>query len=395
MMMKVDAAVELHRHLMAAADELSGDAAVVTDLVDEASGLLGQTLADVGHDIRRLAGRMRSIADDLDDRIRLVALGGPDMNAGLAALEHLRDHFKLIETRGDPRRADGKLSRRDLEWARTELAGPPGDAAAWLLANRDFFDKVETAKYNRRYLDRPHEGVFHHEESDEDGLMSLEDIDAFVTKSTAWTTLLPHLAAIDGAASGGAGGGKGAAAGSGGGEGAADGVLSREDFEALMAGYRLPPDVDRAVKQVLDDRAYHRPGGGGVVSLGTALDLLSFVPVVGDLVDAGRSLYYVLNGDYVTAAIFALGLAPIPGLSGSGLRHSVRVVESITNAAMGGGSRAGMTKAKQEVITDTMQTWRANEAADFVLEKTGEDEGWLGEMNQVISSRMSKQFMLR
>lgn len=391
-MMKVDAAVELHRHLMAAADELSADSAVVTDLVDEASGLLGQTLANVGHDIKRLAGRMRSIADDLDDRIRLVALGGPDMNAGLAALEHLRNHFKLIETRGDPSRADGKLSRRDLEWARSEVPGPAGDAAAWLLANRDFFDKVETAKYNRRYLDRSYEGVFHHDEANEDGLMSLEDIDAFVTKSTAWTALLPHLAAIDGAASGG---GKGAAGGSGDGEGGTDGVLSREDFEALMAGYRLPPDVDRAVKQVLADRAYHRPDGGGVVSLGTALDLLSFVPVVGDLVDAGRSLYYVLNGDYVTAAIFALGLAPIPGLSGSGLRHSVRVVESITGAALGGGSKAGMAKAKQEVITDTMQTWRANEAADFVLEKTGEDEGWLGELNQVISSRMSKQFMLR
>lgn len=391
MMMKVGAAVELHRHLMATADELSADSAVVTDLVDEASGLLGQTLANIGHDIKRLAGRMRSIADDLDDRIRLVALGGPDMNAGLAALEHLRDHFKLIETRGDPSRADGKLSRRDLEWARWELPGPAGEAAAWLLANRDFFDKVETAKYNRRYMDRPYEGVFHHDEAHEDGLMSLEDIDAFVTKSTAWTALLPHLAAIDGAS----GSGKGAAGGSESGEDGTDGVLSREDFEALMAGYQLPPDVDRAVKQVLADRAYRRPGGGGVVSLGTALDLLSFVPVVGDLVDAGRALYYVLNGDYVTAAIFALGLAPIPGLSGSGLRHSVRVVESITDAALGGGGKAGMVKAKQEVITDTMQTWRANEAADFMLEKTGEDEGWLGEMNQVISSRMSKQFMLR
>ena len=391
MMMKVGAAVELHRHLMAAADELSADSAVVTDLVDEASGLLGQTLANVGHDIKRLARRMRSLADDLDDRIRLVALGGPDMNAGLAALEHLRDHFKLIETRGDPSRADGKLSRRDLEWARGELPGPAGDAAAWLLANRDFFDKVETAKYNRRYMDRPYEGVFHHDEANEDGLMSLEDIDAFVTKSTAWTALLPHLAAIDGAS----GNGKGAAGGSESGEDGTDGVLSREDFEALLAGYQLPPDVDRAVKQVLADRAYRRPGGGGVVSLGTALDLLSFVPVVGDLVDAGRALYYVLNGDYVTAAIFALGLAPIPGLSGSGLRHSVRVVESITDAALGGGGKAGMAKAKQEVITDTMQTWRANEAADFMLEKTGEDEGWLGEMNQVISSRMSKQFMLR
>lgn len=381
MMMKVDAATELHRHLMAAADDLSADSAVITDLMGEASTLLNQTLADVGHDVRRLAGRLRTIADDLDDRVRLVALGGPDMNAGLAALEHLREHFKLIECRGDPSRADGKLSRRDLEWARGKLPGPAGDAAAWLLANRGFFDRVETAKHNRRYMNRPYDGVFDHDEADEDGLMSLEDIDAFVTKSTAWTTLLPHLAAIDGAASGG-------------GEGAADGVLSREDFEALMAGYQLPPDVDRAVKQVLDDRAYHQPGGG-TVGLGTALDLLSFVPVVGDLVDAGRALYYVLNGDYVTAGIFALGLAPIPGLSGSGLRHSVRMVENIADAAMGGGRQAGAARAKKEFITDTMQTWRANEAADFVLEKTGEDEGWLGEINQVISSRMSKQFMLR
>ena len=382
MMMKVDAATELHRHLMAAADDLSADSAVITDLMGEASALLNQTLADVGHDVRRLAGRLRTIADDLDDRVRLVALGGPDMNAGLAALEHLREHFKLIECRGDPSRADGKLSRRDLEWARGKLPGPAGDAAAWLLANRGFFDRVETAKHNRRYMNRPYDGVFDHDEADEDGLMSLEDIDAFVTKSTAWTTLLPHLAAIDGAASGG-------------GEGAADGVLSREDFEALMAGYHLPPDVDRAVKQVLDDRAYHQPGGGAAVGLATALDLLSFVPVVGDLVDAGRALYYVLNGDYVTAGIFALGLAPIPGLSGSGLRHSVRMVENIADAAMGGGRQAGAARAKKEFITDTMQTWRANEAADFVLEKTGEDEGWLGEINQVISSRMSKQFMLR
>ena len=382
-MMKVDAAVELHRHLLVAADDLSADSASVTDLLTEASGLLGQPLADIGHDVKRLAGRLRTIADDLDDRIRLVGLGGPDMNAGLAALERLRDHFKLIETRGDPGRADGKLSRRDLEWARTELAGPAGDAAAWLLAHEDFFHRVETAKYNRSYLDRSYEGVFHHDETDEDGLMSLDDIDAFVTKSTAWTALLPHLAAIDGA-------------GAGGGDGAADGVLSREDFEALVAGYHLPPDVDRAVRQVIDDGAYHRNGNGsGAVGLGTALDVLSFVPVVGDLVDAGRALYYTLNGDYVTAAIFALGLVPIPGLSGSGLRHSVRVVEGIADAAMSGGRKAGVSRAKKELITDTMRTWRANEAADFVLEKTGENEGFLGEMNQVISSRMHKQFMLR
>ena len=332
LLMNVTSSVELHKHLTTAADYLTADAIALYDLLAESAALLEDPVTDADTEVHGAADTLKAIASDLIDRVRLITLGGSDMNAGLAALEHLRNHFQLIETQGVPCETDGRLSRRDLEWARDEMTGSARTAATWLLAHSDFFDKVETAKGNDSYLAGGYERDFHHDDSDSDGLLSLEDIDAFVTKATAWATLLPLLGLIDTAAEGGA----------------PDSVLSREDFKAFLAGYKLSPNLVRAVDQVLDDRAHNRPEPLVNLNLNLLLDAVSFVPVIGDLVDMGRALYYTINGDYLSAAIYALGMVPIPGLSGSGARQTVTVSKKVFDAARTGGRRAATATAVKQ-----------------------------------------------
>ena len=58
---------------------------------------------------------------------------------------------------------------------------------------------LDTARNNRDYLSDPTEGF---SASGGDGRISLDDLDAFEAKMSAYTTLLPYLAAIDTAAQG-------------------------------------------------------------------------------------------------------------------------------------------------------------------------------------------------
>ena len=153
--------------------------------------------------------------------------------------------------------------------------------------------------HNNDYLDRAYEGEFAFDPDDIDGLMSRDDIDAFLDKTAAWSALLPHLAAID-AVQGGA----------------PDGVMSRRDFELFLSDYDLSAEDADAVRQVLDDRAYHT--AGGILGLGTILDGLSFVPVVGDILDGARAIYYVVHRDFATASLFCSG--PDPATGGCHLR---------------------------------------------------------------------------
>ena len=284
----------------------------------------------------------------------MVLAGGPEMNEGLGALERIREHFTMIESRGDPDEADGLLSRRDLRWAVHSADSATAAAAGWLLDHDRFFDQVETAKHNNDYLSRVHQGEFAFDPNDRDGLMSRDDIDAFLDKTAAWSALLPHAGAIDAA-----------------GSGAPDGFMSRADFEAFLADYNLTEEEANAVQKVLDDRAYHTSGGG--IGMVNVLDVASFVPVIGDLIDGARSIYYTLHGDWGTASLFALGLLPLPGLSSSGLRGAKKVVDRVTEVARMAGSKEASKEAARLAVKGTAANYAAHEGAQQASGTLGGD----------------------
>ena len=342
--MDTSQATELRQRMEAAADDLDGDAQALTEPLAEASTLLGSPVPEVVGGVRRVADELRSHAVDLSERTRMVLAGGPEMNAGLGALERLREHFTMIESRGDPDRADGLLSRRDLRWAVHSADSDTAAAANWLLENGHFFDQVETAKHNDDYFDRAHEGEFAFDPDDRDGLMSLDDIDAFLGKTAARSALLPHMAKIDAADSG-----------------VPDGVMTRRELELFLSDYNLSEEEADAVRRVLDDRAYHAAAGG--VGLGAILDVVSFVPVIGDVLDGARAIYYVLHGDYSTASLFALGLVPLPGLSSSGVRGAVKVVRTVADSVRTGGTRAAFRDGGQLAMKGTAANYTAFEGA--------------------------------
>ena len=344
MALNIPRATELRQRMETAADDLDWDAQALEGPLAEAASLLGSPLPDIGGGARRVAGELRDSALDLQERTRMVLAGGPEMNEGLGALERIREHFTMIESRGNPDEADGLLSRRDLRWAVHSADSATAAAAGWLLDHDLFFDQVETAKHNNDYLDRVHQGEFAFDPNDRDGLMSRDDIDAFLDKTAAWSALLPHAATIDAA-----------------GSGAPDGSLSRADFEAFLSDYNLTADEANAVRQVLDDRAYHTTGGG--IGLGGVLDAVSFVPVIGDIVDGARSIYYTLHGDFDTATLFALGLIPLPGLSSSGLRGAMKVVDRVTKVARMVGSKEASKEAARLAMKGTAANYAAYEGA--------------------------------
>ncbi len=347
-------AVELRQRMEVAAQDLDQDAQALVGPLAEASSLLGGPVPDVPTGVRRVAGELRDSALDLQERTRVVLAGGSEMNEGLAALERIRAHFAMIESRGDPDRADGLLSRRDLRWAVHAADSATAEAAAWLLDHDRFFDQVETAKHNDDYLDAAYEGEFAFDPDDRDGLMSRDDIDAFLDKTAAWSALLPQVATIDAV----------------GGE-APDGFMSRRDFEVFLSDYNLSPEEAGAVQQVLDDRAYHSSGDG--IGLGGALEVVSFVPVIGDVVDGARALYYAVNRDYQTASLFALGLVPLPGLSSSGLRGAKKVVDRVASTFRSRGTRAAAQEGGQLAMKGTAANYAAYEGTKQAAGAFGSD----------------------
>ena len=366
-------AVELQQRMEAAAQDLDQDAQALVGPLAEASSLLGGPLPDVPTGVRRVAGELRDSASDLRERTRIVLAGGPEMNEGLAALERIRVHFTTIESRGDPDRGDGLLSRRDLRWAVHSADSATAEAAAWLLDHDHFFDQVETAKHNDEYLDEAYMGEFAFDPDDRDGLMSRDDIDAFLDKTAAWSALLPHVASIDAADTG-----------------APDGLMSRRDFEVFVSDYNLSPEEASAVQQVLDDRAYQSKGSG--ISLGAFAAGLSFVPVVGDIVDGARAIYYAVNRDWDSASLFALGLVPLPGLSSSGVRGALKVVDRVATTFRKSGTRAATQEAGQLAMKGTAANYAAHEGTKRTVGTLGADIDVDESVDYVLEDVMGPRF---
>ena len=380
MLMDAVRAVELRQRTDTAAEELERDAQALIVPMAEAASLLGAPVPDVPGNVRSAAAELRDLSEDLTRRTALVLAGGSEMNEGLGALERIRKHFTMIESRGDPQRADGLLSRRDLVWASHSSDPEVAEAAEWMLSHDGFFDRVETAKHNDDYLKNPYSGEFAFDPEDRDGLMSLDDIDSFVDKATAWAQIMPHVATVDTVKTY-----------------TADGFLSREDFEAFLADYNLTDAEMDAVRQVLDDGAYHTHDSA--IGFGTLLDVMSFVPVVGDVIDGARAIYYTLHRDYETAALFALGIVPLPGLTGSGVRGAKKMVEHVVDVARKSGAKAAVKEGTRLTVKGTAANYAAYESTRQVsgaFDRTVElDESIEYVVEDVLGEHMQERFGTR
>ena len=311
LLLDVDAATELHQAMSGVAADLDGDRTAVRATLVEVDRLVASVTDDPDPWLRDLSETLREEAADLARRLRMVVFGGPEINAGLLAFDHVRQHFSTIDNRGgEAGERDGVVSRGDLEWAVEHLDADTAAAAQWLLDHEDFFRTVETARDNDEYLAA---GASEFGGGgDGDGKLSLADVNAYVTKLDTWATLLPYMPTIDIAAKGGD----------------HDAVMSREDFEAFLADYELPPEVRAAAQRVLDDGAYHDTGGG-LVSWGTLVDVASFIPVVGDFIDGAMALYYLSQGRWSEAAMSGIGLLPVPGVTGGSARAANAAADRI------------------------------------------------------------------
>jgi hypothetical protein len=63
-----------------------------------------------------------------------------------------------------------------------------------------------------------------------------------------------------------------------------------------------------------------------------ALDLLGFVPVVGEAADGLNALLYELEGDHLNAAFSAISLAPVAGdAAAKGFKYTLRYADEVAN----------------------------------------------------------------
>ena len=96
--------------------------------------------------------------------------------------------------------------------------------------------------------------------------------------------------------------------------------------------------------------------------------MLSFVPVIGDIVDGGRSIHHALHGDWHSAGVYALGLVPLPGLSGSGVKAAVTVVKSAARSVKKSGYKKASGEVGKVLYKGTSYNWTANTAADAITQ---------------------------
>jgi hypothetical protein len=300
--MDAEAAFELAIDYQAAADEIDLRRQRWAAVVEEVGYWLGGEQYPVGLSLGGIAQQLRIDSVDISKRAQMILLGPEGLNLALWAIQVLRD---TPEAWG----GDHLVSREDLEGFVTRT-DELGEAARILLTNRSLLTMVDTARNNRDYLADPTEGF---SASGGDGRISLDDLDAFEAKMSAYTTLLPYLAAIDTAAQGD--------------PTKADRFLSKADFEAIAADASLPPEVREAAAAVIAHGAYHRKDGFGWDDVGFwAMEAAGVLPVVGEIVDTTRALYALSQGDWRSALMFA-GRVAMPLGSGKTLMAARALVE--------------------------------------------------------------------
>ena len=353
--MDAEAAFGLAIDYLAAADEIDLRRRRWAAVVDEVDYWLGGEQYPVEQSLGGIAQQLRIDSGDISQRAQMILLGPEGLNLALWAIEILRN---TPEAWG----GDHIMSRGDLEGFVTRT-DELGEAARILLTNRSLLTMLDTAKNNRDYLADPTEG-FHARGGD--GRISFDDLDAFEAKMSAYTTLLPYLAAIDTAAQGD--------------PTKADRYLSQADFEAIAADESLPPEVREAAAAVIAHGSYHRKDGFGWNDVGFwAMEAAGGLPVVGEIVDTTRALYALSQGDWRSALMFA-GRVAMPLGSGKTLSAARALVEmgrrrafkemqyyTITQSAQKAKKKVGNAARKKATnkAKETYQDWREDAPAGY------------------------------
>ncbi|WP_419919081.1 hypothetical protein [Candidatus Poriferisocius sp.] len=353
--MDAEAAMGLAIDYLVAADELDRRRQRWGAVVDEVDYWLGESQYPVWQALDGISRQLRADSEDISRRAQMILLGPESLNLALWAIEVLR---RTPDVWGD----DDIVSRRNLESFVTR-PDELGEAARILITNRSLFTMLDTAKNNRDYLSDPLKGF---QASGGDGRISLDDLDAFEAKMSAYTVLLPYLATIDTAAQGDLS--------------KADLFLSKADFEAITADTSLPPAVREAAATVIAHGAYHRKDGFGWDDVGFwAMEVAGVLPVVGEIVDTTRALYALSQGDWQSALIFA-GRVAMPLGTGKTLTAARVLVEmgrrrahkemayfTARESAKKASNRIS-EKVRQKVAEkakDTYQGWRDDSDSDF------------------------------
>ena len=332
--MDAEAAFDLAVDYLAVADEIDWRRQRWAAVADEVGYWLGGGQYPVGQSLGGISQQLRADSEDITQRAQMILLGPEGLELALWAVEVLRN---MPEAWG----GDDIVSRGDLESFVTRT-DELGEAARILLSNGSLLTMLDTAKNNRDYLANPDEG-FH--ASGGDGRISLDDLDAFEAKMSAYTTLLPYLAAIDTAAQGD--------------PTKADRFLSKADFEAIAADASLPPEVREAAAAVIAHGAYHRKDGFGWDDVGFwAMEAAGVLPVVGEIVDSTRALYALSQGDWKSALMFAARVA-MPLGSGKTLTAARALVEM--------GRRRAFKEIQYYTISQT--STRAKKKATKIVRK--------------------------
>ncbi|MCP3939514.1 MAG: hypothetical protein GY708_29560 [Actinomycetia bacterium] len=173
-----------------------------------------------------------------------------------------------------------------------------------------------------------------------------------------------------------------------------DAIMSLEDLRA-MAGSDLYSEQERLIAaRVLefvddDDSLIDQLGlkGDSGFSWGDlasgALAVGSFVPVVGDVIDAGYALYYISQGDWANAGIHGVGLIPVPGVSGTGVRATREAIEELAEIGAKEGGRVVTQKVAAETLRNRVNAEVSEVAGEMVVDVTGNDQ--LGDLAELVT----------
>ncbi len=337
-------ASELRQHHVWVAEAIDSHRAALTRDLAVAATLTNVTPTSILSHLLKSARQLRRSATQLNRRVVMVLFGGPDMNAGLWAVAQFREHFATIESQGET--PDGIATKADLQWAAANLENDAALAAQWLLDHPTFLALLDAPEHNTHYLASP-SGYTDLANLGQDGRISRADLQTFEDKVAAYAILRPLLPFVDTAAHGGD----------------ADEFVSQEDLQSFLATNTLPADVVAAVQTVLNDGAYHqRPW----VDPETLLFAAGLVPVVGDLIDGAFALYYLSTGNATMAAIYAVGLIPIPGVSGGAIRATKETAETLQDL----GAREARDYLAKEIATNYVAGELGASTADLTADLT-------------------------